>query len=124
MFERDKGRMVLEALKEAVESGQIVPVELNERTCAQKKDIYEDQAHYYIRFQKLKWLSDKYIQSINRTSGIFSSDELFMLLENMGVLEIEERNEKRSRSRKLPMQKGNNLRYIWLNKETIRQILE
>ena len=124
MFERDKGRMVLEALKEAVESGQIVPVELNERTCAQKKDIYEDQWHYYIRFQNLKWLSDKYIQSINRTSGIFSSDELFMLLENMGVLEIEERNEKRSRSRKLPMQKGNNLRYIWLNKETIRQILE
>ena len=124
MSRRDKGRLVLEVLEMAVESGQIVPVELNEKTCSQKHDCYEDNKYIYIRFQLLKQLADRHLGMLNKASGIYSDDELFMLLENLDVLEVDERNGRRNRSRKLPIQRGNALRYLYIKKERMQQLME
>ena len=123
MSRRDKGRWVLEVLEMAVESGQIVPVELNERTSSQKQDCYEDGEYFYIRYQALKQLADRRLGMLNKPFGIYSDDELFMLLENLDVLEVEERNGKRNRSRKLPIQRGNALRYLYIKKEKVQQLM-
>lgn len=123
MSRRDKGRWVLEVLEMAVESGQIVPVELNERTSSQKQDCYEDGEYFYIRYQALKQLADRRLGMLNKFFGIYSDDELFMLLENLDVLEVEERNGKRNRSRKLPIQRGNALRYLYIKKEKVQQLM-
>lgn len=61
---------------------------------------------------------------LNKASGIYSDDELFMLLENLDVLEVEERNGRRNRSRKLPIQRGNALRYLYIKKERMQQLME
>lgn len=123
MSRRDKGRWVLEVLEMAVESGQIVPVELNERTSSQKHDCYEDGEYFYIRYQALKQLADRRLGMLNKSFGIYSDDELFMLLENLDVLEVEERNGRRNRSRKLPIQRGNALRYLYIKKERMCQLM-
>lgn len=123
MSRRDKGRLVLEVLEMAVESGQIVPVELNEKSCSQRHDCYEDDKYIYIRFQLLKQLADRHLSMLNKASGIYSDDELFMLLENLDVLDVEERSGKRNRSRKLPIQRGNALRYLYIKKEKVQQLM-
>lgn len=121
---RDKGRQILEVLEIAVESGQIIPVELNERTSSQKYDCYEDENYIYIRFQVLKQFADRHLNMMNKTSGIYSDDELFMFLENLDVLEIEEHDGRRNRSRKLPIQRGNALRYIYIKKKKMHELMQ
>lgn len=121
--EKNKGKLAIQAFGKALETAEIAPVELNEQTCQQRKDLYEDRSRYYIRSQILKRLVDQYSSKWCTEKKIFSNEELLMLLENLNVLEIEENAGKRIRSRKLPIQKGNSLRYLYLNKESVRNIL-
>src|SRR5699024_9454154 len=71
----------------------------------------------------LKQLADRRLGMLNKSFSIYSDDELFMLLENLDVLEVEERNGKRNRSRKLPIQRGNALRYLYIKKEKVQQLM-
>lgn len=121
--EKDKGRIILQALTEALELKQMIAAPLNENTCSQKNEVYENTDFYFVRCQTLRKLTDQYCRNYQRPE-LVSDDELFMLLENLQILDVEERDKKRVRSRKLPIQRGNTLRYLYLRKGKIKELSE
>ncbi len=118
---KDKGIMMMQALIEALKSSKLNPVQLNAETAARKSDIYEDSIYLYIRSRELRRITNVYARFYGIRITIIDEDEVLGLLERLGLIEIYENGTKRERSRKLPIQKENHLRYLWIKKEALWQ---
>lgn len=116
--ESDRGQIALNALAKAVAEGQVQPVWLTEESCRQREEIYEDLERIFIRKKELQRLAIAYAKE-NDLAVVFSEEELIRLMEGLGVLEIYTGAGKNERSRKLPCQRGNTLRYLYVNKKAM-----
>lgn len=116
--ESDRGQIALNALAKAVAEGQVQPVWLTEESCRQREEIYEDLERIFIRKKELRRLAIAYAKE-NDLAVVFSEEELIRLMEGLGVLEIYTGAGKNERSRKLPCQRGNTLRYLYVNKKAM-----
>lgn len=112
----DKAAVVREALATALKESRIVPAELNEETCKLRLPFYEDEKFYYIRTKELRRIVDDYCVRYHERLQIVNDDEMVSLLERKEWLEIAEQDGQRQRSRKLPAQRGNTLRYLYIRK--------
>lgn len=116
---RDKGNLVLQAFREMLDKAVLVPVELNEETCSKKYGFYEDATFFYVRAKELRRVVDEYCKKYHEQSQIVNDEELIGLLERLSVLDVLETEAGRQRSRKLPVQRGNTLRYLFIRKSEL-----
>ena len=119
---RDKAFVIVSALREALSSGWLKPAYLNNDTCGLRLDCYEDEDFIYIRSSWLKKVVYDYCKAFHEHCEITSTDELTGLLERVQVLDVLETAKGRENARKLPKQKGNTLRYLYLKKDKMTQI--
>lgn len=120
---RDKATVVLTALKEAISSRSLKPTWLTDETCGLRLSCYEDETCIYIKSTLLKKIVSDYCRIYQEPCLIANKDELFGLLERVQVLDVQEKDKGREKGRKLPKQKGNTLRYMYLLKTQIDKIL-
>ena len=119
MDKRDKSRVVIEALLEALREYRIIPQKMTPESCRCQEMCYEDENILYIRSKQLLQVAYEYSQRYHLQFQIVNEDEIIGLLERAQVLDIKELDGKRERSRKLPEPKGNTLRYLYLKKDKL-----
>ena len=119
---RDKATQVLLVLKKALEKQLITPTQLNQDSCSRAEDFYEDDQMYYISAQYLRKIIHDFGGEYSDTQRIINSEDMIAVLERKNALEIIEKDGRRIRSRKLPIQRGNARRYLYVKKEIIDQI--
>lgn len=113
----DKGALALAALCEALRSGKCIPVMLTEASCKLRADLYEDETFYFMRTKYLKVLANEFSKKYGETCQILNDSELVGLMERKQMIEIKNTSDGRKEaSRKLPIQKGNTLRYLYIHK--------
>ncbi len=120
---RDKGQFVIEAFLDALKRGTISPIQLNKTTSQEKNDLYENERLYFARANSLRCLTNQYALMHQEQIEIINDDELIGALERIKVLEVYERKDGSiSRSRKLPIQSGNALCYLYLKKSALKEM--
>lgn len=117
---RDKGILILDALLYAVDHHIIKPVELTKETCSQKLTVYENDEFYFIQIRELRRLVSEYVSTYRENREIVNDDELCSELEKKDAIEIYiKKDGSRERARKLPVQRGNTLRYLYIKKAAL-----
>lgn len=121
----DKGIWILRALDELIKRGQSSVKELNENTCSQCLEIYDSNEMLYVRSKYLIIVAKEYLTKTYSGINIVNEGEVISALERLEVIEILIKEDgKRERSRKLPIQRGNRNRYLFVKKEQMKKILE
>lgn len=115
----DKGLLVAHALSEAIEHGILTPVKLNSESCAKKELAYEDSTRYFIQTKIIKKIAEMYCSKYKIEIQFINDEDILTALERHEILEIIDKGAGRERSRKLPIQLGNHLRYLYLRKESL-----
>lgn len=122
--QRDKATQVLRVFKEALDSNQITPVQLNRDSCGRGEELYEDSRCYYVTTRFLRMVIKQYGTAYSDTQRIINNEDLIAVLDRKEALEVVEKDGKRIRSRKLPIQRGNTKRYLYLKKESLEHLDE
>lgn len=117
---RDKGMLILDALAYALSHKKLQPVKLTGETSGKRYEVYEDDVHLFVQTKELRRIVSEYCAVYNDMRTIVNDDELCMELERKSMLDIHVKSDgTRERSRKLPIQRGNTLRYLWIRKAKI-----
>lgn len=116
----DKGFIVLHALTEAIETKKIQPIKLTNESCKIKAIAYEDERRFFIQTDILKKIAEEYCAYLKIEIIFISEDEIISVLDRLEVLEVYEKGANRERSRKLPIQRGNHLRYLYIVKAALQ----
>lgn len=119
----DKGLLVAHALIEAIEHGILTPVKLSNESCAKKELAYEDSTRYFIQTKIIKKIAEMYCSKYKIEVQFINDEDILTALERHEILEIIDKGACRERSRKLPIQLGNHLRYLYLRKESLYAII-
>lgn len=119
----DKGIYALQVLEENLKSRQIRTTWLNEDSCSNRNKLYENQEFYFIQTDYLRRIVNEYSRENDDKIEIINSDEIIGHLERLQVLDILEKDGKREKSRKLPIQRGNTLRYLYVRKSAVMRLL-
>nr|WP_305137463.1 hypothetical protein [uncultured Schaedlerella sp.] len=115
--------MVAHALIEAIEHGILTPVKLSNESCAKKELAYEDSTRYFIQTKFIKKIAEMYCSKYKIEVQFINDEDILTALERHEILEIIDKGACRERSRKLPIQLGNHLRYLYLRKESLYAII-
>lgn len=121
---RDKATKVLDIFKTEIETGQIVAVRLNEETCKDRELLYEDDNFYYISTMYLRQIVERRSKDIPDMPPVINSEEMILLLDRKGAIAVLEKDGKRIKSRKLPIQRGNAKRYLYIKKNILNNLEE
>ena len=119
----DKGLLAIQALGNALKSGKLSPLALTPESCQRQAESYQDDTYVYIKTNRLSRLIHEYCLANYIPDPIVNNEELFSLLERLKVLDILEGPNGRERSRKLPIQRGNAMRYLYLSKTKMTELL-
>lgn len=122
--QRDKATQVLRVFKEALERNQITPVQLNRDSCMRGEELYEDARCYYVTTKYLRLIVKQYGAAYSDTQRVINNEDLIAVLDRKEALDVIEKDGKRIRSRKLPIQRGNTKRYLYLIKEILGHLEE
>lgn len=119
---RDKGKLIIDALLFAVDCRKICPIELTKESCTQRAAAYEDEKFIYIQTRELRRLVSEYVNTYKDNRDIVNDDELCSELEKKKLLDILiKKDGSRERARKLPLQRGNTLRYLYIKKSALKE---
>ena len=122
--QRDKATQVLRVFKEALDSNQITSVQLNRDSCGRGEELYEDARCYYVTTKYLRSIVKQYGSAYSDTQRVINNEDLIAVLDRKEALDVIEKDGKRIRSRKLPIQRGNTKRYLYLKKEILGHLEE
>lgn len=120
---RDKAYLIVDALMHSIYQQKVVPITLTNQSSMERYDIYEDKDFIFVRSSYLRKIVNDFAHEYGEGSVVLNKEELIGLLERVNVLSIIERESKREASRKLPVQSGNTLRYLFLDKKRMQEIL-
>lgn len=122
---RDKGKLIIDAFLYAVDHHLIQPVELTKETCSQRLAVYENSEFYFIQTRELRRLVSEYVNVYRESREVVNDDELCSELEKKDAIEIiYKKDGSRERARKLPVQRGNTLRYLYIKKAVLENTSE
>ena len=122
---RDKGKLILDALLYAIDHHIIKSVELTKDTCSQRLAVYENDDFYFIQIRELRRLVSEYVSVYRENREVVNDDELCSELEKKDAIEISiKKDGSRERARKLPVQRGNTLRYLYIKKAVLKEANE
>lgn len=116
----DKGTVIVDALKDGLFTHKLIPVILNDENSGQRCPCYQNDVIIFLQMKELQRIIFEYCKSYHLGDISMSSDELLMHLERMELLDIKESEGQKIRSRKLPVQHGNTLRYLYIKKENLQ----
>lgn len=122
--QRDKATQILWVFKEALENHQITPIQLNQDSCGRGEELYEDNKCYYVTTKNLRTIVKQYGSAYSDTQRVINNEDLIAVLDRKDALEVIEKDGKRIRSRKLPIQRGNTKRYLYVKKEILGHLEE
>lgn len=121
----DKGIWILRALDEMLKRGQFQAKELNEDTCVLRCEIYNSQDIFYVKASSLFVAVKSYLLRTYSGIDLVSADEMISALERLEAIDIAVKADgRRERSRKLPIQRGNTIRYLYIRKNKMLEALE
>ena len=121
---RDKASMVLNILKTAIDREKVSTVWLNVDTCKEQKLLYEDENFYYIATVYLRQIVESQVRDMPDMPPVINNEEMISLLERKGAIDVKDEKGKRIRSRKLPIQRGNAKRYLYIKKDIFNNLEE
>lgn len=119
---RDKTDLVKRAIQDAFLHGKIDCCQLTAENASTNADIYEDDVRVYIRANYVKSIVNTFCASNYEIFRVDGNDEVIDLLEKADLLDIAMTSRGKERARKLPIQKGNHLRYLYIPKEAINRL--
>lgn len=120
----DKGLILVQALFEAIENRKLSATKLNTETSPLKYILYEDDFRIFVQTKALKKIAEEYCLHYKIDVIFTNEDEIITALERLEILDIYKNGTKRERARKLPIQHGNHLRYLYIIKELAQKRLE
>ena len=120
----DKGMLAITAFLEALRTGKMERHILNEQNCSARLMLYEDETRFFVRSKFLRAIVNDYCKLFGESQQLVNDNELIGLLERKKVLEILVKNGIQESSRKLPIQKGNTLRYLYIVKSELQKYEE
>lgn len=120
--QRDKATQILRIFIEAIERNLITPVQLNRDSCIRLEELYEDENCYFVTTKYLRRIVYEYGRDYQDTHKVVNNEDMIAVLDRKGALEVIEKDGKRIRSRKLPIQRGNTKRYLYLKKEIFENL--
>lgn len=121
----DKGIWILRALDEMLKRGQLQAKELNEDTCVLRCEIYDSKEILYVKASSLFVAVKSYLLRTYSSIDLVSADEMISALERLEAIDIAVKADgRRERSRKLPIQRGNTIRYLYIRKNKMFEALE
>ncbi len=124
MNKRDKSMVIVEAIIEGLQCGEIVPIQLTRDSCQLCSDCYEDDEMFYIRSGCLLSAIRTYSERMGEKIVINGADELISVLERQGLLDVKGlANGRCEKSRKLPEQRGNHQRYLYIKKYELQNLI-
>lgn len=97
---------------------------LNADTCKEQKLLYEDENFYYIATVYLRQIVESQVRNMPDMPPIINNEEMISLLERKGAIDVKDEKGKRIRSRKLPIQRGNAKRYLYIKKDILNNLEE
>ena len=121
---QDKALMVLNILKTAIDREKVSAVWLNADTCKEQKLLYEDENFYYIATVYLRQIVESQVRDMPDMPPVINNEEMISLLERKGAIDVKDEKGKRIRSRKLPIQRGNAKRYLYIKKDIFNNLEE
>ena len=121
----DKGIWILRALDEMLKRGQLQAKELNEDTCVLRCEIYDSKEILYVKASSLFVAVKSCLLRTYSGIDLVSADEMISALERLEAIDIAVKADgRRERSRKLPIQRGNTMRYLYIRKNKMIEALE
>lgn len=121
---KDKVRYLVKALEHIVSTGKIKPVSLEENSAPLRKEAYVNNDYLFVRATHLKCLISEYRKEMHEQMDIVSEEELVKLLEKMNLIEIRHTDDGSERTHKLPIQRGNGRRYIYMKLDVLNRLFE
>jgi len=113
---QDKATTVILALSEALIASRLTPVVLSAETASKRYECYVNEETLFIQTRLLKQIVNEYCKVYGLTCSIVNEEEVIGLLNRRQVLDVLEKDGSRICSRKLPIQHGNSLRYLYLKR--------
>ena len=86
--------------------------------------MYEDDNFYYISTMYLRQIVERRSKDIPDMPPVINSEEMILLLDRKGAIAVLEKDGKRIKSRKLPIQRGNAKRYLYIKKNILNNLEE
>lgn len=120
----DKSEVVKRALQDAFLTGKIQLTTLSADNSSLRLDCYQDDTRIYLRKDFARKIANDFCRSNYVDALISEGDEILDLIEKIDLLETKMTTRGRERTRKLPIQQGNSLRYLYLPKDKIKLIFE
>ena len=121
----DKGILILRALDEMLKRGKIQAKELNEDTCVLRCEIYKSEDIIYAKASTLFAAVKNFLLQTYSSIDLINPEEMISALERLDAIDIAVKADgRRERSRKLPVQRGNAYRYLYIKKSKMAEVLE
>lgn len=121
----DKGILILRALDEMLKRGKIQAKELNEDTCVLRCEIYKSEDIIYAKASTLFAAVKNFLLQTYSSIDLINPEEMISALERLDAIDIAVKADgRRERSRKLPVQRGNAYRYLYIRKSKMAEVLE
>lgn len=122
--QRDSSQLAILAICEAIREGKIKITKLNFDTAKEQCSVYEFEGKLIIRMQQVKDLISQYARAHSIQVTELSNDSVIGWLTKQNLLESKKSGSKLENSRKLPIQNGNHLRYLFINKNEMLKKFE
>lgn len=121
----DKGILILRALDEILKRGKIQAKELNEDTCVLRCEMYKSEDIIYAKASTLFTAVKNFLLQTYSSIDLINQEEMISALERLDAIDIAVKDDgRRERSRKLPIQRGNSYRYLYIKKRKMAEVLE
>lgn len=120
--QRDKTDVVKRALQDAFLHGKIEMYQLTPENASLNAEAYEDDTKVYARSQYVKNIVNNFCVANSEIFRVGDIAEIIDLLEKAELLDIAITKSRKERSRKLPFQKENTLRYLHIKKSEIAKL--
>ncbi len=125
MITHDTGTVLILAIYQEIINNPNEILLLTAESSLLKNVKYQDDERYYLQSCAAGKIFRKYIKENAVNCNLENDAQIATHLEAKNVLEIKVGSEgRRERARKLPIQRGNHKRYLWINKEKFKQALQ
>lgn len=122
IMQHDIGAVLIASLMEAINNVKLKIKMIKNSDCYDLAAIYQDEYNIYIQSKEVGRIFKEYVNKYNFDINLTGCSSIASHLEAKDVLEIKINSDgSKERARKLPIQKGNAKRYLWINKQKLLQ---
>ena len=117
LFGQDIGAVLISSIWEAVNSGKLKIQLLLNCNCRDLNTSFQDEKYIYIQTKEVGRIFKDYVNKYGLNVRIDNYSSIAKYLEAKDVLDIKiNADGAKERVRKLPIQRGNHQRYLWIEK--------